>query len=116
MEKVKLPPHLAGYTPYLREYYGTVKHSVRQIYQGYLGWFQGDPVDLDPIPPAEKAKRLIALMGGRDKLLLAAGDAYLKGTGNGRRSWPATPSASTMTTNSPATSRPAASAAWATPA
>ncbi|WP_271103215.1 alkyl/aryl-sulfatase [Pseudomonas tohonis] len=79
VEKVKLPPHLAGYTPYLREYYGTVKHSVRQIYQGYLGWFQGDPVDLDPIPPAEKAKRLIALMGGRDKLLLAAGDAYLKG-------------------------------------
>ncbi|MGA4634699.1 alkyl/aryl-sulfatase [Pseudomonas solani] len=79
VEKVKLPPHLAGYTPYLREYYGTVKHSVRQIYQGYLGWFQGDPVDLDPTPPAEKAKRLIALMGGRDKLLLAAGDAYLKG-------------------------------------
>lgn len=79
VEKVKLPPHLAGYTPYLREYYGTVKHSVRQIYQGYLGWFQGDPVDLDPIPPAEKAKRLIALMGGRDKVLMAAGDAYLKG-------------------------------------
>lgn len=79
VEKVKLPPHLAGYTPYLREYYGTVKHSVRQIYQGYLGWFQGDPVDLDPIPPTEKAKRLITLMGGRDKVLMAAGDAYLKG-------------------------------------
>ncbi|MBD9413961.1 MBL fold metallo-hydrolase [Pseudomonas sp. PDM16] len=79
VEKVKLPPHLAGYTPYLREYYGTVKHSVRQIYQGYLGWFQADPVDLDPIPPVEKAKRLIELMGGRDKVLLAAGDAYLKG-------------------------------------
>lgn len=79
VEKVKLPPHLAGYTPYLREYYGTVKHSVRQIYQGYLGWFQGDPVDLDPIPPKAKAERLIALMGGRDKLLLEAGNAYLKG-------------------------------------
>ncbi|MGB4072518.1 alkyl/aryl-sulfatase [Pseudomonas sp.] len=79
VEKVKLPPHLAGYTPYLREYYGTVKHSVRQIYQGYLGWFQGDPVALDPIPPKEKAKRLIELMGGHDKLLLSAGEAYLKG-------------------------------------
>lgn len=79
VEKVKLPPHLAGYTPYLREYYGTVKHSVRQIYNGYLGWFQGDPVDLDPIPPKDKAERLIALMGGRDKVLLAAGEAYLKG-------------------------------------
>lgn len=79
VEKVKLPPHLAGYTPYLREYYGTVKHSVRQIYQGYLGWFQGDPVALDPIPPHEKAKRLIELMGGHDKVLLTAGEAYLKG-------------------------------------
>ncbi|MHA6495102.1 alkyl/aryl-sulfatase [Pseudomonas borbori] len=79
VEKVQLPPHLAGYTPYLREYYGTVKHSVRQIYQGYLGWFQGDPVDLDPLPPAKKAERLMALTGGREKLLLAAGEAYLKG-------------------------------------
>lgn len=79
VEKVKLPPHLAGYTPYLREYYGTVKHSVRQIYNGYLGWFQGDPVDLDPVPPKDKAQRLIALMGGREKVLLAAGEAYLKG-------------------------------------
>ncbi|MGE8496362.1 MAG: alkyl/aryl-sulfatase [Pseudomonas sp.] len=79
VEKVQLPPHLAGYTPYLREYYGTVKHSVRQIYTGYLGWFEGDPVALDPLPPAEKAKRLMALMGGRDKLLMAAGEAYLKG-------------------------------------
>lgn len=79
VEKVKLPSHLAGYTPYLREYYGTVKHSVRQIYNGYLGWFQGDPVDLDPIPPKAKAERLIALMGGHDKVLLAAGEAYLKG-------------------------------------
>lgn len=79
VEKVKLPPHLAGYTPYLREYYGTVKHSVRQIYNGYLGWFQGDPVDLDPTPPKASAERLMALLGGRDKLLLEAGNAYLKG-------------------------------------
>ena len=79
VEKVKLPPHLAGYTPYLREYYGTVKHSVRQIYNGYLGWFQGDPVALDPTPPRQQAERLIALAGGREKLLLEAGNAYLKG-------------------------------------
>lgn len=79
VDKVQLPPRLAGYTPYLREYYGTVKHSVRQIYHGYLGWFEGDPVALDPIAPVEKSRRLIELMGGRDKLLLAAGNAYLGG-------------------------------------
>ena len=66
---VKLPPYLANYTPYLREYYGTVKHAVRQIYNGYLGWFSGDPVDLNPLPADEAARRTIHLMGGRDKVL-----------------------------------------------
>lgn len=69
---VKLPPHLASYAPYLREFYGTVSHSVREIYVGYLGWFQGDPVALDPIPPVESSRRYIDLMGGRDRVLAAA--------------------------------------------
>lgn len=76
---VKLPPHLAGYAPYLRQYYGTVKQAVRQIYVGYLGWFEGDPVDLNPVPKAEQARRLVALAGGRDAVLKAANDAYLGG-------------------------------------
>lgn len=82
---VKLPEHLAGYAPYLRQYYGTVKQAVRQIYVGYLGWFEGDPVDLDPIPKAEQARRLVALAGGREAMLKAAGDAY----GSGDFQWAA---------------------------
>ncbi len=78
-EKIKFPPHLANYKPYLREYYGTVKHSVRQIYQGYLGWFQGDPVELDPTPRTEKTNRQIKLMGGRDTVLNEAVKAYEAG-------------------------------------
>nr|XP_061812131.1 linear primary-alkylsulfatase-like [Nerophis lumbriciformis] len=73
---VRLPAHLASYAPYLRQYYGTVKQAVRQIYVGYLGWFEGDPVDLDPIPAKHKAQRLVALMGGRDKVLTAAQQSY----------------------------------------
>ncbi|MEZ5500698.1 MAG: alkyl sulfatase dimerization domain-containing protein [Steroidobacteraceae bacterium] len=79
VEVVRLPPHLAEYTPYLREYYGTVKQAVRQIYNGYLGWFQGDPVDLDPVPPTSRAQRLVELMGGRDPVLKAARKAYEDG-------------------------------------
>lgn len=79
VEVVKLPPHLAEYKPWLREYYGTVKHGVRQIYQGLLGWFGGDPVDLDPTPPIEKALRTVKLMGGRDKVFEEAWDAYKNG-------------------------------------
>src|SRR4030095_12869925 len=42
-----LPAHLAAH-PWVGEFYGTVKHSVRNVYGGYLGWFQGDPTSLDP--------------------------------------------------------------------
>ncbi len=71
VEVVKLPPHLAEH-PWTNEYYGTVKHAVRNIYGGYLGWFQGDPWALDPMPYMERAKRYVELMGGRDAVLKAA--------------------------------------------
>ena len=75
---IDLPPYLKNYSPYLREYYGTVKHTVRQIYNGYLGWFSGDPVTIDPTPRKEAASRLTALMGGVDKVLAAAEDAMTR--------------------------------------
>ncbi|WP_321393520.1 alkyl/aryl-sulfatase [Emcibacter sp.] len=75
-QAVVFPDYLANSKPYLREYYGTVKHAVRQIYTGYLGWFQGDPVDLDPVPRTQASARYITLMGGRDKVLAAAWAAY----------------------------------------
>ena len=79
VELVALPPHLADYSPYLREYYGTVKQAVRQIYHGYLGWFDGDPTTLDPTPPREKAERTVAMMGGREQILTAARQAMASG-------------------------------------
>ncbi len=66
-----LPPHLAAHA-WLGEYYGTVKHSVRQVFSGQLGWFDGDPATLDPLPPRDRASRWIALVGGRDAALAAA--------------------------------------------
>jgi len=75
-QQVKLPPHLFKYAPYLRQYYGTVKQAVRQVYAGYLGWYEGDPVALDPLPPVEKAGRLIDLMGGGENVMEAARNAY----------------------------------------
>ncbi|WP_417317236.1 alkyl/aryl-sulfatase [Emcibacter sp.] len=78
-QTVVFPDYLANSKPYLREYYGTVKHAVRQIYTGYLGWFEGDPVDLDPLPSVEASHRYVALMGGRDKVLAVARTAYEDG-------------------------------------
>jgi alkyl sulfatase BDS1-like metallo-beta-lactamase superfamily hydrolase len=76
---VKLPPDLDHYAPYLRPFYGTVSHSVREIYVGYLGWFEGDPVALDPTPPIESARRHVTLMGGRDRVLSEARQAMEAG-------------------------------------
>jgi alkyl sulfatase BDS1-like metallo-beta-lactamase superfamily hydrolase len=73
----KLPPHLANH-PWLGEFYGTVKHSVREIYVGYLGWFEGDPTFLDPLPRGQRAARYVDQMGGHDRVLQSALGAYDK--------------------------------------
>jgi alkyl sulfatase BDS1-like metallo-beta-lactamase superfamily hydrolase len=73
---VQLPPHLAEFSPWLREFYGTVRHSIPNIYHGNIGWFEGDPVTLKPTPRVEYARRLIALMGGRERVLAEARKAY----------------------------------------
>lgn len=68
---VAMPDHLKDH-PWLGEYYGSYKHSIPAVYAGYLGWYHGDPVELDPLPWQERARRHVELMGGRDKVLAAA--------------------------------------------
>jgi alkyl sulfatase BDS1-like metallo-beta-lactamase superfamily hydrolase len=64
---------------YLTSFYGSVPQAVRELYFGYLGWYQGDPVALAPTPPVEYASRVVKLMGGRNAVLAAASEAYDKG-------------------------------------
>ena len=64
---VQLPPSLAS-NPYLRDLYGFVEGSVKSIYQQYLGWFSGDPADLMPLTPSERAQSMIDWLG-IDRLL-----------------------------------------------
>ncbi len=75
-QRVRLPEHLENWSPWMRPFYGSVKHNVPAIYNGYLGWFDGDPVALDPTPRVEYADRLVRLMGGRDAVLAEARRAY----------------------------------------
>jgi alkyl sulfatase BDS1-like metallo-beta-lactamase superfamily hydrolase len=69
---VKLPPHLESFKPWMQEFFGTVSQAVRAIYQGYLGWFEGDPVALAPLARDERARRLVELMGGRGRVVEVA--------------------------------------------
>ena len=67
-ELIKLPEHIAK-SPYLYEFYGTVRWSVKSIFNGYLGWFNGNPSELDPLSRKERAIRISKLAGG-DQMLL----------------------------------------------
>ncbi|WP_439107455.1 alkyl sulfatase dimerization domain-containing protein [Congregibacter sp.] len=65
--------------PWTREMYGTVKHNVREFYVAYISWWNGDPAELDPLPRLEKARRLVELMGGRDRVFAEAEKAFTAG-------------------------------------
>ncbi|MCB0965690.1 MAG: MBL fold metallo-hydrolase [Ilumatobacter sp.] len=67
-EMVELPRSLAERFSN-RGYYGSVSHDVKAQYQLYLGWFDGNPANLEPHPPVETAKRRVAYMGGADAVL-----------------------------------------------
>jgi alkyl sulfatase BDS1-like metallo-beta-lactamase superfamily hydrolase len=62
-----------------RGYYGTLRHNARAVYQKYLGWYDANPADLDPLPPAENARKTIEYMGGADAVIARARGDFAKG-------------------------------------
>jgi alkyl sulfatase BDS1-like metallo-beta-lactamase superfamily hydrolase len=52
-----------------RGYYGTVRHNAKAVYQAYFGWYDGNPANLDPLPPVAAAKKTVAAMGGAAEVL-----------------------------------------------
>ena len=67
-EQIELPPSLAAEW-HCREYYGSVSHNVKAIYQRYMGWFDGNPAHLWEHPPVEAARRYVEFMGGAEAVL-----------------------------------------------
>jgi alkyl sulfatase BDS1-like metallo-beta-lactamase superfamily hydrolase len=66
--QASLPPRLAQ-LPYLKEYYGCIPFCVRSIYQSYVGWFDGDPANLQPLSRKEFGADVLRLAGSTDKVL-----------------------------------------------
>ncbi len=75
---IEFPPSLARLW-HLRGYYGTLKHNVRGIYAYYLGWYDGNPATLDPLPPRETARKTLEYMGGVDAVLARAREDHEAG-------------------------------------
>lgn len=62
-EQLELPPTLAANFAN-RGYYGTLRHNAKAVYQFYFGWYDGNPANLDPLPPVELGKRYVEAIGG----------------------------------------------------
>ena len=77
-DTIKLPNSLSEHFG-ARGYYGALRHNVKAVYQFYLGAYDGNPANLDPLPPQESAKHYLALLGGSDKAVAAAQTAFDKG-------------------------------------
>ncbi|HEX7293598.1 MAG TPA: alkyl sulfatase dimerization domain-containing protein, partial [Solirubrobacterales bacterium] len=77
-EAIELPPSLAAEW-HCREYYGSVSHNVKAIYQRYMGWFDGNPAHLWEHPPVEQARRYVEAIGGAEAVLAKARDSFVAG-------------------------------------
>jgi len=77
-EAIRLPASLEG-AWHGRGYYGHIRHNVKAIYQKYLGWYDANPVNLDPLPPVESGKKYVEYMGGADAILSRAAGDFARG-------------------------------------
>lgn len=70
-EIIKLPQSLENNWA-TRGYYGTLRHNSRAVYQRYMGWYTGNPSDLNNLPPTNVAIKYIEYMGGERAVLQKA--------------------------------------------
>lgn len=64
---------------YLRPYYGTYENNIRAIYHKYLGYYDGNPIHLNPLTPTKEAEKFIEYVGSEEQVLEKAVKDYEKG-------------------------------------
>ena len=75
---IKLPEALNKIW-YTRQYYGTVAHNAKAVYQKFMGWYDSNPVNLNPLMPSDSAKKWVEYLGNVDKVLQMAKADFDKG-------------------------------------
>jgi alkyl sulfatase BDS1-like metallo-beta-lactamase superfamily hydrolase len=80
--RIKLPAHLAR-SPFLQEFYGKPGWSAKAIFNGNLGWFAGNPSELQPLAPDDTAQRMVELAGGP----AAFTDKIVEASKQGQHQW-----------------------------
>ena len=64
---------------YTRPYYGTLAHNAKAVYQKFMGWYDSNPVNLNPLMPSDSAKKWVEYLGDVDKVLQMAKADFDKG-------------------------------------
>jgi len=77
-ERLALPRSLAG-TWHARGYYGTLSHNAKSVYQRYIGWYDANPANLNPLPPVERGRKYVEYMGGAEAVISRAREDYERG-------------------------------------
>src|SRR5690606_37038272 len=77
-EQLRLPDSLASQW-IARDYYGTLRHNARAIYQKYLGWYDSNPASLNPLPDQQAARKTIEYMGGMEQVISRAQEDFARG-------------------------------------
>ncbi|MGA5588713.1 alkyl/aryl-sulfatase [Pseudomonas siliginis] len=68
-EAIKKLPGSLDQKWYTRGYYGSLSFNTRAVYQRYMGFYDGNPANLNPLPPVDAAKRSVEAMGGAASVL-----------------------------------------------
>ena len=77
-EALDWPASLRG-TWHVRGYYGTLSHNSKAVYQRYIGWYDGNPANLSPLPPVERGRKYVEYMGGAEAVIARARADYERG-------------------------------------
>ncbi|WP_394133883.1 alkyl/aryl-sulfatase [Vibrio parahaemolyticus] len=77
-EMIEFPDEI-GKTWSSRGYYGTLRHNSRAVYQRYMGWYNGNPSDLNNLPPTDAAVKYVEYMGGEQEAIKKAQADFDKG-------------------------------------
>ena len=72
-------PDFSSETFHVRDYYGTLNHNLKAVYQFYFGWWDGVPANYHLLPPEQRAAKQVAAMGGIESALQHGKEAFAAG-------------------------------------
>ena len=77
-ERLTLPDGLSR-TWHVRGYYGTLSHNAKSVYQRYIGWYDANPANLNPLPPVERGRKYVEYMGGAEAAIARGREDFERG-------------------------------------